>query len=364
MAPSRSRLTNVARSVTLAVALLGGWFACTHQESEVTGPQSGTPAAGLSVRPDTLTSLMEIQERQTDRLLALPGVVGTAVGLTADGRPAIKVYTRSARVSGIPLGLEGAPVVVEETGDFHTMELRSGRAKTGLVLLSDPTRRFARPVPTGVSTGNAGECSAGTIAARVKKPNGDVFVLSNNHVLSLENSANLGSNVLQPGRFDTNCAIHAGDVIGTLAAFQSIVFSTTARNKIDAAVAATSTANLRTSTPADGYGKPRSNTMAASVGQDVQKFGRTTKLTHGEVSGVNATLLIGYSSGPARFVKQIVVSSAGAFIQPGDSGSLLVTDPGRRPVGLLFAANGPGTFSIANRIDLVLNNFGVTIDGQ
>ncbi|HEY7461418.1 MAG TPA: hypothetical protein VIC59_06055 [Gemmatimonadota bacterium] len=364
MASSRSRLTNVALSVAMAVALLGGWFACTQQESEITGPQSDVPAALLGVRPAALASLIQVQERQTDNLLALPGVVGTAVGLTADGRPAIKIYTRSARVAGIPLSLEGAPVVVEQTGDFHTMELRAGRSTAGVAPLSNPTRRFGRPVPTGVSTGNAGECSAGTIAARVKKPNGDVFALSNNHVYGLENSANIGSNVLQPGRFDTNCATHAGDVIGTLADFQPINFSPTANNKIDAAIAATSTANLRNSTPADGYGRPFSSTMAASVGQDVQKFGRTTKLTHGEISGVNATVLIGYSSGPARFVKQIIVSTSGPFIQPGDSGSLLVTDPGRRPVGLLFAANGPGTFSIANRIDLVLKNFGVTIDGQ
>src|SRR3989449_6965451 len=47
-----------------------------------------------------------------------------------------------------------------------------------------------------------------------------------------------------------------------------------------------------------------------------------------------------------------------SFSGGGDSGSLIVTDDqNRSPVGLLFA--GSSTQTIANRIDLVLNNFGV-----
>jgi hypothetical protein len=46
-----------------------------------------------------------------------------------------------------------------------------------------------------------------------------------------------------------------------------------------------------------------------------------------------------------------------------DSGSLIVTDDANlNPVALLFA--GSSTVTIANRIDLVLNRFGVTIDGS
>src|SRR5207244_12034533 len=44
------------------------------------------------------------------------------------------------------------------------------------------------------------------------------------------------------------------------------------------------------------------------------------------------------------------------------SGSLIVTDDqNKNSVGLLFA--GSSTQTIANRIDLVLNNFGVHVDG-
>src|SRR5205823_4257550 len=63
----------------------------------------------------------------------------------------------------------------------------------------------------------------------------------------------------------------------------------------------------------------------------------------------------------ARYVDQFIIEP-GTFSGGGDSGSLIVTDDGNlNPVALLFA--GSSTVTIANRIDLVLNRFGVTIDG-
>jgi uncharacterized protein YaiE (UPF0345 family) len=41
-----------------------------------------------------------------------------------------------------------------------------------------------------------------------------------------------------------------------------------------------------------------------------------------------------------------------------------VTDSGRNPVGLLFAGDQTGTYAVANRIDLVLGAFDVTVDGD
>jgi predicted phage tail protein len=61
-------------------------------------------------------------------------------------------------------------------------------------------------------------------------------------------------------------------------------------------------------------------------------------------------------------VDQIGISP-GTFSAGGDSGSLIVTDDeNNNPVGLLFA--GSSTLTIANKIDLVLDHFGVTIDGE
>ena len=98
----------------------------------------------------------------------------------------------------------------------------------------------------------------------------------------------------------------------------------------------------------------------------VKKFGRTTLLTRGTVTGINATMAVGYADDwYAWFSGQIIVETTGSFVQPGDSGSLVVTDDMyANPVGLLFAGNGDGTMAIVNPIDKVLTYFGVTIDGK
>jgi hypothetical protein len=207
-------------------------------------------------------------------------------------------------------------------------------------------------VPIGVSTGNAGECSAGTIGARVKSGS-NVYALSNNHVYALENKAKIGSQVLQPGRYDAGCAADQANVIGTLASFVPITFSTSASNTVDAAIAVSDVTKLGNATPSNGYGTPTSATATAAVGLAVQKYGRTSSLTKGTITGIDATILIEYGAGKARFVHQIVVQSPKPFIKPGDSGSLLVNNT-LNPVGLLFAGNSSGTYAVANRIQDVL----------
>ncbi|MFO8009149.1 MAG: CARDB domain-containing protein, partial [Candidatus Brocadiia bacterium] len=188
--------------------------------------------------------------------------------------------------------------------------------------------------------------------------------LSNNHVFALENAAATGSKVLQPGLYDTDCTFDESNLIGTLADFEPIVFDGQTENTMDAAVAATSVSQLGTATPADGYGTPSSQTVAAQLGQQVMKYGRTTNLTYGEVTGLNATVKVGYNAGTALFVGQIIVESRKPCIKPGDSGSLLVTEAGSNPVGLLFAGNDPGKLAVANPIGPVLARFNVTVDAS
>jgi hypothetical protein len=85
----------------------------------------------------------------------------------------------------------------------------------------------------------------------------------------------------------------------------------------------------------------------------------------GRITGVHATIDVSYRTGTARFEDQIVISGDG-FSAGGDSGSLIVTKGvllgDRRPVGLLFAGS-PST-TLANPIDVVLDRFGIRIDGS
>jgi hypothetical protein len=258
-----------------------------------------------------IQAVMAIQNRHTPLLMSLPDVVGTATGLTDDGRPAIMVFTRYKVGAGvIPEILDGVPVVVKVTGEFSSMKNLAAIEKKGKTTV-DPTARFDRPVPIGVSTGNKGECSAGTIGARVKDGK-NVYALSNNHVYALENSAPIGSNVLQPGLYDTRCIFYSGNIIGQLDDYEPINFGSLI-NHIDAAIALSSKDLLGRATPANGYGTPKSATVPARVGQAVQKYGRTTSLTKGIITGINATVSVTYSSRTARFDDQIVVSSGKAI---------------------------------------------------
>jgi hypothetical protein len=343
---SRRRLFQVLLAALVAV--------CFLVFSKVSWAQGNSDNAFARVK--------EVQERYTERLMATEGVVGTAVGLDDQDQQVVLVLLAHAGVAGLPEELEGITVRPVVTGQIEALK-RGGKPGSSI----DPTKWFPRPVPIGVSTGNATSVSAGTISCRVKDGSG-VYALSNNHVYALENSAPPGSEVLQPGRYDGG--IPGTDHLGYLTQFVPIVFSTSASNTVDAAIATTTTSLLGQATPADGYGTPSSTTQAPQLNLAVQKYGRTTSLTKGTVTGVNATINIGYSSGTARFVHQIIVQSKSPFIKAGDSGSLLVTNDGNAsPIGLLFAGNNSGKYAVANDIGDVLAAFSalgyqISIDGQ
>jgi hypothetical protein len=335
-------------------------LSCTHDATEPTDTAPPNLAA-VGAEPPGLAQALAAQARHTDRLLRTEGVVGTAIGLAPNGRAAVQIFTKTAGVRGLPISLDRVPVSAVVTGEIRAIAA-SAAAPAAAALSINPKSRFPRPVPIGISTGNKGQCSAGTIGFRGKSGTA-VYAVSNNHVYALENSAPIGSKVLQPGRYDLACASGSDAIIGSLSKFVRIVFSTTANNKVDAAMAISSTANLGRRTPSDGYGVPSSAIIAASLNQPVQKYGRTTGRTTGAVVGINATVNVGYSHGTARFVGQVVVRGPGQFSRAGDSGSLIVTNnSSKRPVGLLFAGSSDG-YTIANPIGAVLNALGVTIDG-
>jgi hypothetical protein len=312
----------------------------------------------------------EVQEKHTAKLMAIKGVVGTAVGVDTEDKPNIKVFVEEPGVAGIPKKLDEVSVDVVVTGKIYALK-PGANAKPPPAPSIDPKARFARPVPIGVSTGHP-NITAGTISCRVKDASGNVYALSNNHIYANENLASTGDNVLQPGPYDGGK--DPEDAIGKLSAFVTIVFYNSANppipiptNTVDAAIALSDTGRLGKATPSNGYGTPKSTTVSVwdSVGMQVQKYGRTTALTKGKIYAINATVDVGYGFGrTARFVNQIWVYSSRAFIQGGDSGSLLVTNASKNPVGLLFAGDPSGQWAVANRIDLVLSAFGVTVDGQ
>jgi hypothetical protein len=357
-----SRLAQQCRRALLPLVALAGVVLsnCGPEASAPTSPSSATPTTP-SAPASSLSLAVAAQARHSDQLLAIPGVVGTAVAVEENGQARVRLFTRSPDVRGLPATLDGVPVSTVVTGAIKAFPAAPSLGAAAVAV--NRKSKFARPVPIGISTGNQGECLAGTIGARVKAGT-KLYALSNNHVYALENRAALGTNVLQPGRFDLNCATGTADVIGKLSKFVRISFTAGTKNRVDAAIASVTSGNLRRNTPSDGYGTPTAKIVTAALNQKVQKYGRTTGLTSGTVVGINATVDVEYSNSKiARFVGQIVIQQPrGKFSDAGDSGSLIV-DNNRHPVGLLFAGAKDGT-TFANPIGAVLNALSVSIDGS
>ena len=355
-----------------------------------------------------LARAIAAQELYTADLLAIPGVVGTAVGLGPNGDPMVKIYTAAGGIAGLPRTLDGVGVRVEVTGRLFALHHACGHdgGPPGSDPFPcdppppdgeeevDPTAKFD-PVPIGVSSGTVESiqivfpfitCSSGTLGAWLTG-GGNHYALSNNHIYALENTAQLNAtdHIVQPGPGDNDPVCSDGslenpsDSIGKLAAFVDIEFDVVNEdgtlnenptdNKVDAAIALHTNRAIDTGTPVDGYGTPKSAVLVCDpdplcgnlMGLSIQKYGRTTGLTKGTITGINATINVGYDSGIAQFVGQIeVTGNKGGFFKGGDSGSLLVIDDAGnaddlKPVGLMFAGPRSGKMGFANQIKDVLD---------
>lgn len=264
----------------------------------------------------------------------------------------------------VPRQFEGVRTDVVETGRFHALDLVAQRS------ISRTTR--VRPAPGGVSIAHV-RVTAGTLGVLARHADGAPVILSNNHVLANSNDAAKGDSILQPGPADGGTA---RDAIARLADFVPIRFldqepgllgrvaektlspilrriglgirrlPTGDANLVDAAIAKPLQADLVTPEIL-GVGRV-AGTTEATLDLRVTKSGRTTGLTHGRITALDAAVQVDYG-GPTALFRQQIVSDVGS--KGGDSGSLIVDDA-NRAVGLLFA--GGATTTLMNPILSVL----------
>jgi hypothetical protein len=228
-----------------------------------------------------------------------------------------------------------------------------------------------RPLQPGVSIGHW-RVTAGTLGCFVKRENGDIAILSNNHVLANEDAARAGDAILQQGRYDGGRL--PADRIGSLLSGW-VRFRREPSNTVDAALASidasigTEPSLLRDvagsrSTRLAGV----SDAASVGIGAPVHKVGRTTGATTGRISAFELDdVTVSYRRGNFRFDGQIEIQGGGdtAFSDGGDSGSLIV-DGEFRAFGLLFAGTDQGGtdglgLTFANPIRTVLDEFGVEL---
>jgi len=309
-------------------------------------------------------------------IFARANVVGVAVGNKAiHGRytneTCILVFVERKwplealrRRDVVPKEMDGVLTDVVETGRFTAVPLVQS-------LDADRTHRV-RPAEGGSSIGHY-RITAGTLGVLAHR-HGRSVILSNNHVLANANEGHIGDPILQPGPADGG---RLQDTIARLSEFVPIRFNerdvgvvgrfliravgpilgalglTLKRlpsgrmNLVDVAVAEPIDEGL-VSSDILGIGRV-SGTADATIGLSVQKSGRTTGLTEGKVTAIDAVVEVDYGGGKTAIFREQIVSDI--LSQGGDSGSLVVDSRGRA-VGLLFAG-GPTT-TLINPIGAVL----------
>ena len=320
-----------------------------------------------------------VKDAHKEVILSKPNVVGVGVGYKIKGQQktsdlSVVVLVRQKIPQAgltaemmIPQRVDTIPTDVIEVGEIKALQARTDRW---------------RPAPGGVSIGHY-QITAGTFGAVVRdRTTNERLILSNNHVLANSNNANPGDAILQPGAADGGQA--AQDTIAHLVRFCPIQFSidegncdiantfanlgnalaqllgskhrlkafqadSAATNLVDAAVARPiNDADILNNILEIGE---VSGKMEAALGMPVRKSGRTTELTTGEITLLDATVNVSYGIGRiAQFDGQIV---SGPMSQGGDSGSLLVAGDSLQAVGLLFAGSEQTT--IYNPIQAVLD---------
>jgi len=374
--PNRSFtvLAALALVAALGIALAG----CGKKSSLTTAPDAGAingaALLGLKATPNELGAAMRVQESNTAALMRIPGVVGTAITADANGRPAIMVLTEAAMgVGRLPATIDGYRVIEEVSGKIVAMKGGGGGVSH--------TAQQTPPIQLGTSGGPAGDlangfCCGGTLGSLVHI-GATQYILSNSHVFAGDvvsggngSVSSIGDDIIQPGLIDKNCSPSGANVVADLSSL-STLFPPGSTPNVDCAIAQVRSGMVSSNGAILEVGTISASTLAASVGLNVKKSGRTTGLTRSSVSGLNASVSVGYSDECAggsftkSFTGQILIKNNGSrFLNSGDSGSLMVEDAATNPraVGLLFA--GSSSIAVANPIGAVLSHLGAQMVGQ
>lgn len=311
--------------------------------------------------------LRRAKERVEDSHIGRNGVVGMGVGFrykdgVASDELAIRFYVKDKAATanaGLPASIDGYPIDIIEA-DFQPQPASALPLEAEVA--ADPDKARYNPLLGGISIAPS-RCDdgMGTLGILVKDGGGDAMMLSNYHVLCLDDGkAREGDEICQEARGDNaigwcgNCAAlvrwATGNVkvSGTLYGVDCAVARLTARK-----------ANMGI---IEQIGKV-TGTVAAKVGMAVIKRGRTTRWTSGVVDDVAATIEedFGTGIGIVNMRNQVIVKSdAGRFTEPGDSGSVYVDKDTKAVVALHWGRTADGS-SVGSPIAAVLDALKVEI---
>lgn len=327
--------------------------------------------------PQRLThaEIRPVKQRIEDELLAQPGVVGVDINeKVSDGKPtgelAIVVYVEEKKAKSklgkdevIPAEIEGIPTDVKQ----ERIELHASRvALADVVALVDagkyttllggisigPCRSVHLNPPDVPAPGDY--IFAGTLGTIVKdRTTQAVMALTNFHVACVDNGWAAGDAMCQQSRLDGGSC--PADTFGTLT-------RATLSEHVDGAVISIDPKRA-TDCSIEEIGAVKGQ-AAATLNAAVRKRGRTTGLTYGKVTSVDASVTIDYGDGLGSHTlkNQIRVepdtTKSAQFSDHGDSGSAVV-DADNRVIGLLFGGSSAATY--ANPIRFVLDELNIDL---
>jgi len=197
--------------------------------------------------------------------------------------------------------------------------------------------------------------TGGTLGAIVTdNASGDAMMLSNYHVMALDDAWTAGDTMAQPSLLDTGSC--PADIVGQL---QRAVLG----GHVDCAVA--SITNRPHSCDIVEIGDV-AGTAEAVLEEPVRKRGRTTGLTYGTVDDIDMDVTIDYCNGlgSVTLTDQIGIevdaAQSSQIGNHGDSGSVVV-NADNEIIGLYFAGTPAGTYGAANPIQAVLDALDVSV---
>jgi hypothetical protein len=364
----------------IAVGCGGGGKATAPSPLAVPSP---TPAGGLLVAPSRATVALGLRQPFSATTNGSPSMVNWSVNGVAGGNNSVGTINTDG--SYLAPANFPSPNTITVTATSQTDPTQTTNATVTVVYPNDNHTMETLPIHLGTSGGNSNDsatngttitCCSGTLGSLLAL-GGNLFILSNNHVLDKSGQGTTGDPVTQPGLVDNFCK--PGTVVAKLSQAAALKPTNGANgpspSNVDAAIAevipgtvdpggaildlgAANSTGIAAAPPSATLASP-TNVLANNEG--VAKSGRSTGLTCSTLQSINTNISVQYDGScggtvafTAIYSNQLLIAG-GNFSASGDSGSLIVTSDTARPVGLLFAGNGSSTS--ANPIQDVIKVF-------
>lgn len=312
-----------------------------------------------------MNEIKRLKSSKEGDLLKLKGVTGVGVGekITKGertGETCIRVYVKKklpksklTSAQTIPSEINGVPTdVIEKEFVLHYA------VKEESLRLKADTGTYD-PLTGGISIGPCrsidGYVYVGTLGLVVEdNDSGNKMMLSNFHVMCVDDGWSAGNDQCQPSRVDGGSC--PANTVGSIA-------RASIGGQVDAAVAwidgRGSNCDIVDIGSVNGTALPVDN-------EAVRKRGRTTELTYGFVDDISLTVAIDYEDGigVVTLTNQIGIevdsSQSTQFGNNGDSGSVVVNQS-NEVIGLYFAGTPDGSYGVANPIDAVFSALNIRL---